>query len=93
MCITTTCELVTLGDFDVFYHEVKGAKYIVLAKIRADMQLKGEIFNIYSLNGSKYGCEYDGISVASSIEAFENKHNIEYENTQTTPKSIESSCN
>lgn len=67
MTITTTSESVKFGDIEVIYHEVKGAKCIVTAKIRADKQLKGEIFNIYSFDGSKYGCEYDGTSIASSI--------------------------
>ncbi len=68
--ITTTCEVAN----GVRYYDVHGAKHITLAKMRDETYEKGDIFNVYTATESKYGCEYDGLSVESSIERFEAEH-------------------
>lgn len=56
--------------YGVQYYDIEGSKYIKVAKLRIDSQ-KGDIFNVYTATGRKYGCEYDGMSIEDSIQALE----------------------
>lgn len=51
---------------------------IILSKMLKSSHLQkcgryevGEIFNVYTANDRKFGCEWDGISLATSIEKLE----------------------
>lgn len=49
----------------VRYYDIEGAGIITSAKVRADIQ-PGDVFNVYTDKGRKYGVTYDGVSVESS---------------------------
>lgn len=68
------------------YYEVSGAKYFNRCKIACGIRLrKGDVFNVYRrqfetdsegnitrwICDVKYGCEYDGRSIVSSLETFD----------------------
>lgn len=50
----------------VCYFDVEGAGIITSAKVRADIQ-PGDIFNVYTNEGRKYGVTYDGVSLNRSL--------------------------
>lgn len=54
----------------VRHYLIKNAKFITFAKLRGRYD-KGDIFNVYTEKDTKYGCEWDGISIESSIEKLE----------------------
>lgn len=51
----------------VRYYDIEGAGIITSAKVRADIQ-PGDIFNVYTNKGWKFGVTYDGVSVESSLK-------------------------
>lgn len=51
----------------VRYYDIEGAEIITSAKVRADIQ-PGDIFNVYTNKGWKFGVTYDGVSVESSLK-------------------------
>lgn len=51
----------------VRYYDIEGAGIITSAKVRADIQ-PGDIFNVYTNKGRKFGVTYDGVSVESSLK-------------------------
>lgn len=54
----------------VRYYNIINAKFIILAKLRGKYEI-GDIFNVYTETDRKYGCEWDGESIESSIEKLE----------------------
>lgn len=54
----------------VRHYIIENAKLITFAKLRGQYA-KGDIFNVYTDSDTKYGCEWDGISIESSIEKLE----------------------
>jgi len=50
-------------DYDVSHKEIKRACVPYNLK-------KGDFFNVYTKNGSKHGCEYNGQSIVASLEKF-----------------------
>lgn len=56
--------------FNVRNYIVENAKVITLAKMRGRYEV-GDIFNVYTANDRKFGCEWDGISIATNIEKLE----------------------
>lgn len=68
---TLKIEAVYNGSLNgVRYYIIKNAKYISFAKLRGKYEV-GDIFNVYTESDTKYGCEWDGKSIESSIEKFE----------------------
>lgn len=51
----------------VRYYNIEGAGAITSAKVRADIQ-PGDVFNVYTDKGRKFGVTYDGVSVESSLK-------------------------
>nr|DAL31954.1 MAG TPA_asm: DNA TOPOISOMERASE I [Caudoviricetes sp.] len=51
----------------VHYYDIEGAGIITSAKVRADIQ-PGDVFNVYTDKGCKFGVTYDGVSVESSLK-------------------------
>lgn len=51
----------------VRYYDIEGAGIITSAKVRADIQ-PGDIFNVYTNKGWKFGVTYDGVNVESSLK-------------------------
>lgn len=51
----------------VHYYDIEGAGIITSAKVRADIQ-PGDVFNVYTDKGWKFGVTYDGVSVESSLK-------------------------
>lgn len=54
----------------VRYYIIKNARFITFAKLRGSYK-EGDIFNVYTESDTKYGCEWDGKNIASSIEKLE----------------------
>ena len=60
--------LIETDNFNgVRYYDIEGAGNITSAKVRADIQ-PGDVFNVYTAEGRKYGVTYDGVSLESSLK-------------------------
>lgn len=60
--------LIETDNFNgVRYYDIEGAGNITSAKVRADIQ-PGDVFNVYTDKGRKFGVTYDGVSVESSLK-------------------------
>ncbi len=54
----------------VRHYIIENAKFITYAKLRGYYAV-GDIFNVYTDSDTKYGCDWDGKSIESSIEKLE----------------------
>lgn len=85
------------------YFAVEGAKYINRANVLVHYRMrKGDIFNVYRREyeedekgnitnwtcDKKYGCEFDGKSIETSIESLD-KELDEYYNSETFRNNVE----
>lgn len=60
--------LTETGNFNgVRYYNIEGDGIITSAKVREDIQ-PGDVFNVYTAEGRKYGVTYDGVSLESSLK-------------------------
>lgn len=60
--------LIETGNFNgVRYYNIEGAGIITSAKVREGIQ-PGDVFNVYTAEGRKYGVTYDGVSLESSLK-------------------------